>query len=131
MKNTDEELFLKWQQGSAEALEALVRDYHAPLLAHLFRLVGNVHSAEDLVQDTFIHLLRDKHLYQYPRPFKPWIFTIAVPSLQCKENSTIDARKHALLRNRRRVVHCLNAAYSLMGWISEKPCYCLKASNMV
>ena len=55
----DEDLFLEWQQGSAGALEALVRRHHAPLLAHLTRLTGDTPLAEDLVQETFLRLVRE------------------------------------------------------------------------
>ncbi len=73
----DEELFREWQQGSAGALEALVRRHHAPLLAHLTRLTTRPELAEDLVQETFLRLVRDGHSYRYPRPFLPWLYTIA------------------------------------------------------
>lgn len=73
----DEELVREWQQGSAGALEALVQRYHAPMLAHLARLTGDAHLAEDLTQETFVRLVRDAHSYRYPRPFKPWFYTIA------------------------------------------------------
>ncbi len=73
----DEDLMREWQQGSAGALEALVQRHHAPLLAHLVRLTGEVHLAEDLAQETFVRLVREARTYRYPRPFKPWFYTIA------------------------------------------------------
>jgi RNA polymerase sigma-70 factor, ECF subfamily len=73
----DEDLFREWQQGAVGALEALVRRHHAPLLAHLVRLTGNPALAEDLAQETFLRLVRDARLYHYPRPFLPWLYTIA------------------------------------------------------
>jgi RNA polymerase sigma-70 factor (ECF subfamily) len=74
---SDEDLFREWQEGSAGALEALVRRHHASLLAHLIRLGSDVHLAEDLVQETFVRLVREAHAYRYPRPFRPWLYTIA------------------------------------------------------
>jgi len=73
----DEELFREWQEGHAGALEALVRRYHAPLVAHLSRLLGERALAEDLAQETFLRLVRQAHTYRYPRPFAPWLYTIA------------------------------------------------------
>lgn len=73
----DEDLFREWQIGSAAALEILVRRYHAPLVAHLYRMVGDAHLAEDLTQETFVRLVRDANAYRYPRPFWPWLYTIA------------------------------------------------------
>lgn len=75
--STDEDLLREWQRGSTGALEALVQRHHAPLLAHLTRLTGDVHLAEDLTQETFIRVVREAQAYRYPRPFKPWFYTIA------------------------------------------------------
>jgi RNA polymerase sigma-70 factor, ECF subfamily len=74
---TDEDLFRTWQHGDAGALETLVHRYHAPLLAHLYRVLADTHLAEDLVQETFLRLIRDAQSYCYPRPFRPWLYTIA------------------------------------------------------
>jgi RNA polymerase sigma-70 factor (ECF subfamily) len=74
---SDEELFRLWQQANADALEALVQRYHRVLLAYLYRLVGQVETAEDLVQETFVSLVREAQSYCYPRPFAPWLYTIA------------------------------------------------------
>ena len=74
---TDEELFRAWQHGDARALETLVQRYHAPLLAHLYRVLADTHLAEDLVQEAFIRLIRDAQSYRYPRPFRPWLYAIA------------------------------------------------------
>ncbi len=73
----DEELLREWQGGGAGALEALVQRHHPPVLAHLARLTGDAHLAEDLAQETFVRLVREAHTYRYPRPFKPWLYTIA------------------------------------------------------
>jgi RNA polymerase sigma-70 factor (ECF subfamily) len=74
---TDEELFRLWQQGQADALEALAQRYHRALLAYLYRLVGQTETAEDLLQETFVSLVREAQSYCYPRPFAPWLYAIA------------------------------------------------------
>lgn len=33
--------------------------------------------AEDLAQETLLRVIRSIHGYQYPRPFKPWMYAIA------------------------------------------------------
>lgn len=74
---TDEELFREWQSGKADALATLVQHHHAPLVAHLYRLLGDAHLAEDLAQETFFRLVRNARSYRYPRPFLPWLYQIA------------------------------------------------------
>jgi RNA polymerase sigma-70 factor (ECF subfamily) len=77
-----EELMLAWQRGDREALDALVARYHAPVYRYLLRLTARTELAEDLTQDCFVRLVRCGSLYQYPRPFRPWLYTIATNTLR-------------------------------------------------
>ena len=74
---TDEELFREWQSGKADALTTVVQRHHAPLVAHLYRLLADAHLAEDLAQETFFRLVRNARSYRYPQPFLPWLYRIA------------------------------------------------------
>jgi len=38
---TGEELLREWQSGKADALATLVQRHHAPLVAHLYRLLAD------------------------------------------------------------------------------------------
>lgn len=73
----DEELCRQVQEGNEAALEALVHRYHRPVFAYLFRLTAHRQTAEDLTQETFTRLLTHIHTYRFPRPFRPWLYTIA------------------------------------------------------
>jgi RNA polymerase sigma-70 factor (ECF subfamily) len=74
----DEALALAMQQGRTEEFEMLVDRYYRPLLGYLYRLTGGSPAlAEDLVQETFLRVLRGIGLYSPSRPFKPWLYTIA------------------------------------------------------
>lgn len=74
---SDEQLAARAALGEGAALSQLVERYHAPLLGYLFRLVyGDRALAEDLVQETFVRVLR-QNSYQVNRPFKPWLYAIA------------------------------------------------------
>jgi RNA polymerase sigma-70 factor, ECF subfamily len=73
----DEELMAAAMAGDQVALAALVTRHHAPLLGYLYRLVGGDRQlAEDLVQETFLQVLRQR-TYASDRPFKPWLYSIA------------------------------------------------------
>lgn len=76
---SDEQLALEAQRGSDSSLKELVERYHAPLFGFLYRLTGNDRLlAEDLTQEAFLHAIRALQKYQYPNPFKPWLYKIAL-----------------------------------------------------
>ena len=76
-ERSDEQLMAAVMAGDQVALAALVTRHHAQLLGYLYRLVGGDRQlAEDLVQETLLHILRQR-TYQAARPFKPWLYSIA------------------------------------------------------
>jgi len=63
--------------GDRTALEELVRRHQGPLLGFFFRMLdGDRAQAEDLVQETFLRLLRQR-TYAPERAFKPWLYAVA------------------------------------------------------
>ncbi len=76
---TDAQLARRVQRGHTSALAPLVERHHSPLLGFLYRLTGGDRPlAEDLTQETFLRALRSIQQYQTSRPFKPWLYAIAV-----------------------------------------------------
>ncbi len=74
---TDEELIARFQQGDNYAFDLLVKRYKEPLLNFVFRFVGEREEAEDIVQETFLRLFKNKHYYREIAKFSTWIYTIA------------------------------------------------------
>lgn len=73
----DEQLMAAATGGDQQALATLVTRHHALLLGYLYRLTGgNRPLAEDLVQETFLRLLRQR-ARPANGPFKPWLYKIA------------------------------------------------------
>lgn len=63
--------------GDRAALAELVRRHQSPLLGYFYRMLdGDRAQAEDLVQETFLRLLRQRS-YTSGRAFKPWLYAIA------------------------------------------------------
>jgi RNA polymerase sigma-70 factor (ECF subfamily) len=79
----DEYLMGRVQHGQPELLERLLRRHASPLLTFLERMVGDRHRGEELFQEVFLAVWRKRHQYQYPRPFKPWLYAIALN--KCRE----------------------------------------------
>ncbi len=74
----DEWLMAQAALGQRDALEPLVRRYAGPLVGFIRRLVRDPHRSEELFQDVFLAVWQKRHQYQFPRPFKPWLYAIAL-----------------------------------------------------
>jgi RNA polymerase sigma-70 factor (ECF subfamily) len=74
----DEQLALDIQHGDEQSLTLLIERHYAALVCFLERLNGGNHAlAEDTAQDVFMRTIHNIQQYQYPRPFKAWLYTIA------------------------------------------------------
>ncbi len=74
---TDEELIARFQEGDNYAFDLLVKRYKDPLMNFIFRFLGDRNEAEDIVQETFLRLYKNKHYYKEIAKFSTWIYTIA------------------------------------------------------
>ncbi len=73
---SDEELARQLQLGNDVAFETLVHRYHGPIFGYIYRQLPESSEVEDLVQKTFIQVYTRIALYEFPRPFKPWLYRI-------------------------------------------------------
>jgi RNA polymerase sigma-70 factor (ECF subfamily) len=80
----DEETMARVAAGGSDLLERLVRRHSVRLLTFICRLVGDRHRGEELFQDVFLTVWTKRQQYQYPRPFRPWLYAIAVN--KCRES---------------------------------------------
>lgn len=71
---SDEMIYQRVLCGDHQALTLLVERYYPLLLAYGVRVTGQVQIAEDLVQETFVRLL--KYRGKAPEAFRPWVFRI-------------------------------------------------------
>ena len=75
---SDEELARQLQLGNDVAFETLVHRYHGPIFWLHLSSTSESSEVEDLVQKTFIQVYTRIALYEFPRPFKPWLYRIAL-----------------------------------------------------
>lgn len=75
---TDEELMAAHARGDRAAFDELFRRYAARLLVVLGRGLRRREDANDLLQQVFLQLHRHRNDYQSERPFRPWLYTIAL-----------------------------------------------------
>ena len=74
---TDQELMLALKAGDTAAFEALYRRYRDRLYAFLVRYTGDPATAQDLFQETFLRVFRNRARYEPRAAFATWLFTIA------------------------------------------------------
>jgi len=76
-KLSDEDLIEHFQQGDNRAYELIVKRYKNQLLNFVFRFLNNQEEAEDVVQETFLRVFRNRFAYTRVAKFSTWIYTIA------------------------------------------------------
>jgi RNA polymerase sigma-70 factor (ECF subfamily) len=64
--------------GSRPSLETLIRRWATPLLTFICHIVRDRHRGEELFQEVFLAVWVKRRQYQFPRPFKPWLYAIAL-----------------------------------------------------
>ena len=73
----DEDLMEQFQAGTVEAFNILVERYSERLMRYLYGFLGDVKRCEDLLQETFLRVHRNRHSYQRIAKFSTWLYTIA------------------------------------------------------
>lgn len=73
----DEDLMLQFQAGTVEAFDILMSRYRDPLTNYIYRFLGDLKECEDLLQETFLRVYRNRHSYRRIAKFSTWLYTIA------------------------------------------------------
>lgn len=73
----DPELVTRTLAGREDGFEELVRRYQRPIVAYVYRLVGDYDSALDLAQEVFIKVYSSLERYRSEYKFSTWIYKIA------------------------------------------------------
>jgi RNA polymerase sigma-70 factor (ECF subfamily) len=73
----DVRLMLAFRDGDGAAFDELFARWAAPLLRYLQRMVGDMGSAEELVQEVFLRVHRSKERYSPDARFSTWLYRIA------------------------------------------------------
>ena len=75
--HTDEQVIKAFQEGEETAFVELVNRYKDRLVNFVYRFLNDMDEAEDLVQETFFKVYKNKHAYREIAKFSTWIYTIA------------------------------------------------------
>ena len=75
---SDKELMEMFLRGELEGFNLLIKNYKVRLFGLLYRLLGNKDEAEDILQETFLRVYKEKERYDFNYSFSTWIYTIAL-----------------------------------------------------
>ncbi len=78
MFDRDRWLMSQVADGQADALEPLLRRHANSLLTFIRRMIGDHHRSEDLFQEVFVAVWKNRGRYHRELPFRPWLFAIAL-----------------------------------------------------
>lgn len=98
------QLIAACQQGDLSAFNLLVLRWEKPLFNLAYRYVADAAAAQDLVQDTFVRVLKSIGQYAHRGAFRSWLYSIAVNL--CRDH---------LKRRKRRTVISLHDPYTTVS----------------
>ena len=75
---SDQELMQKVREGENQAFNFLVARYKNKLFNVVYRLLKNKEEAEDILQETFLRVYKEKESYDSNYSLPTWIYTIAL-----------------------------------------------------
>jgi len=76
-QSSDEQLMLAFSRGEVSAFEALMQRHRGPVFNFIFRSTGQAARAEDLLQETWLKVIRGASDYEPRARFTTWLYTIA------------------------------------------------------
>ena len=78
MEMTDGAVIGRARSGDADAFRQLVDRHSQPLFRVAYRMTGNEHDADDVVQETFLRAYRQLGSFEQRANFGTWLHRIAV-----------------------------------------------------
>jgi RNA polymerase sigma-70 factor (ECF subfamily) len=75
---TDEDVMERCAMGSEAAFRALVQRYRTRIMNLVCRFINDRDRAEEISQEVFLRVFRNRERYRKSGKFSTWIFTIAV-----------------------------------------------------
>jgi RNA polymerase sigma factor (sigma-70 family) len=74
--HSDEDLFGRYVDGDESALNTLIARYNNALYHYILGRIKCATTAEDVLQLTYIKLVKYKNIFDQTKLFKPWLYTI-------------------------------------------------------
>jgi RNA polymerase sigma-70 factor (ECF subfamily) len=99
-QTSDQQLIVRILAGDPEGAALLIRRYGAPLSRVLLHAGARPDDLDDLLQETWIRVVRSAARYDPMQPFSGWLFTIAMNRFRTRAaRSAEDSRRYEPLEN--------------------------------
>src|SRR5262245_44318075 len=85
---SDEALMGRYRRGEVRAFELLLGRHRKAVFNFIYRYVRDPAQAEDLMQETFLRVIKGSGSYEEQSKFTTWLYTIA-------RNLCVDASRRA------------------------------------
>lgn len=96
----DEHLLARARRGDLRAMEALYRIFAGPVHNLGLRLCGTIEEAEDILQETFLEVVRSLASFRGDAPLGAWIRRVAVSKILTRRRRAEVRRIEVELENR-------------------------------
>jgi len=73
----DKELMIRCQSGDTEAFSEIYNRYKTSVYSYILRNIGDRERSEDLMQETFLRVFRNRDSYKPTAKFSSWLYRIA------------------------------------------------------
>ena len=84
--------YRRFRDGDDDGLVEIIKEYKDSLIFYINGFVGDLHTAEDLAEETFVKLATKKPRFSGKSSFKTWLYSIG-------RNVAIDFLKHRAKAN--------------------------------
>lgn len=99
-QTSDEQLIVRILAGDPEGAALLIGRYDAPLRRVLLHAGARPDDLDDVLQETWIRVIRSAARFDPMQAFSGWLFTIAMNRLRTRAaRSAEDSRRHEPLEN--------------------------------
>lgn len=105
--------------GDDEAFSRLTEPYRWELQVHCYRMLGSLHDAEDLVQETYLRAWRGLDGFAGRSTFRAWLYRIST-------NACLDTLGRAPRRPRAQYVHGGTVRSKGIEWLQPYPDHLLE-----
>jgi len=99
LKDHGQELMVRLKEGDQEAFAELVRTYERLVINFAFRYLGDRALAEDVAQETFLRVYRNRKKWRPEAKFRVWLLTIVTRLCLNELRSRLRERRVLRFRN--------------------------------